>query len=508
MATGLGTVTTTTATLAARQHSIPISILPPTLRDACLVCRALDIQYIWIDALCIIQDDSDDWCREAQLMGPIYQHAVITIAAVAASSTREGFLSCPLRQTSLSTLLPIQDPGLGIDDVVRLRYLPLAERTNIGHRGRYHGTFDTDVEHSSWNSRGWTFQERQLASRILFFGQRGLHYECRSFRRSEDFPAVIRRDFRWYRLLHSGETHWRRYCSMWASLVEEYSTREFTLYKDKLPAISSLANVFRESLAPMQSVLGQRFVYSAGMWSPNFAEDLLWRTRDPEPRSRRIDGVPTWSWLSVKGPISAAASWIKFGEVAWTILHSPMEPHLPARRKRRGLQPPLPQSVSSGAILMKGLLGKLQFSLHASTMSACLSSNHTIVLAIPTWDEGNRNFLPPNEPAPLPRIRLFLDSDVSDFLAVDSTRNRFEWSTHLALGMYSWRDDLVCGLVLKQRHQNCRVGCLDGGDSGAKSRDFERIGAFLIEARGEFRLDYQVEVIQKFGFEKAEFEIW
>jgi len=78
--------------LGEMEKSIPVEILPQTIRDAFLVARKLDIRYIWIDVLCIIQDSKEDWHSEARRMGAIYANSYFTIAATAAKHSREGFL--------------------------------------------------------------------------------------------------------------------------------------------------------------------------------------------------------------------------------------------------------------------------------------------------------------------------------------------------------------------------------------------------------------------------------
>ncbi|UKZ76764.1 hypothetical protein TrVFT333_004474 [Trichoderma virens FT-333] len=67
--------------LDRKQHGMPIASLPRMMQDVVLVLRRLGIQYIWIDCLCIIQDDKDDWKREAALMASIYTNAELTVAA-------------------------------------------------------------------------------------------------------------------------------------------------------------------------------------------------------------------------------------------------------------------------------------------------------------------------------------------------------------------------------------------------------------------------------------------
>ncbi|EFW99759.1 tol-like protein [Grosmannia clavigera kw1407] len=85
-------LTTKTSNLDSHLTKLPQEDLTPVLRDAIAVCRSLSIPYIWIDAVCIVQDDSADWSSESEVMGYIYYHAYLTICPLAASSCMHGFL--------------------------------------------------------------------------------------------------------------------------------------------------------------------------------------------------------------------------------------------------------------------------------------------------------------------------------------------------------------------------------------------------------------------------------
>jgi hypothetical protein len=72
------------------QVSIGYENLPATLRDAVDVVRSLNAQYLWIDALCIIQDSEDDRVQESSKMGQIYMNSRLNIAATASSNSHGG----------------------------------------------------------------------------------------------------------------------------------------------------------------------------------------------------------------------------------------------------------------------------------------------------------------------------------------------------------------------------------------------------------------------------------
>ena len=66
--------------------------LPKTLQDAVFLTRLLGHQYLWVDCLCIVQDDENDWEYEAAQMGIIYSRAFVTIIAARAYDCDQGFL--------------------------------------------------------------------------------------------------------------------------------------------------------------------------------------------------------------------------------------------------------------------------------------------------------------------------------------------------------------------------------------------------------------------------------
>jgi hypothetical protein len=87
------TYKTSKDTLGSRKKAIVWSDLPATFQDAITICHELDVQYMWIDSLCIIQDSDEDWEEESAKMGTIYENAWITIAATSSAGSAEHFLA-------------------------------------------------------------------------------------------------------------------------------------------------------------------------------------------------------------------------------------------------------------------------------------------------------------------------------------------------------------------------------------------------------------------------------
>jgi hypothetical protein len=287
-------ITTTKNTLPNMLAGFAQGSLPSTLSDAINVARRLGLRYVWIDALCIIQDDHMDWQFEAQKMGDIYRNAFLTIAAIASSSAEDEFL---LQRDSTQGVLvhytSSRHPELNGEYMVKA----------YSDSGEDADQFIYEIGSSNWNKRGWTFQERYLSRRILFFGKKMLHFECRTLCRSEGYAGELRRTVKWQLRLQS-QYSWLSLRSNWRRLILEYSNRSFTYEKDRLPAISGLARELRTALASR----GISAEYYAGIWSMYITEELLWTCTRFSPTSRRRGlgpiAHPSWTWASRKGQIA------------------------------------------------------------------------------------------------------------------------------------------------------------------------------------------------------------
>lgn len=81
------------STIGKNLKGIPVPQLPKTFRDAILITRELQIRYLWIDSLCIIQDSPSDWTKHVSEMAHIYHNGVLTLAAGASSDDDGGFFT-------------------------------------------------------------------------------------------------------------------------------------------------------------------------------------------------------------------------------------------------------------------------------------------------------------------------------------------------------------------------------------------------------------------------------
>ncbi|KAK0620055.1 heterokaryon incompatibility, partial [Immersiella caudata] len=140
---------------------IPISTLPKTVQDAALVCQSLGIRCLWADAMCIIQDDREDWERESAQMCDIYANSHITIAVHHADSCKRGFLGgqrypLPEYEREFNTTFGAGIPGANAEKMVLVR------------KGSSHHKLEKSTG-TALEARGWTLQERILPRRIIHY---------------------------------------------------------------------------------------------------------------------------------------------------------------------------------------------------------------------------------------------------------------------------------------------------------------------------------------------------
>ncbi|KAF8852840.1 HET-domain-containing protein [Acephala macrosclerotiorum] len=292
---------TTHDTIRSRTEKIELDTMPQAFRDAVIVARTLGIQYLWIDSLCIIQDDARDWQIESSKMAEIFSNAYLTLVAASGSGCNDSFLSLGL--PSLSCAVPLRtNQGLAIQGQFSLRFRP--------HRGPYDKM--TEIRGSKWVTRGWTFQEERLARRVLMFGKTKFFFDCRSLERSQDtdrcgsrpdWVISVTEGLREDRGVNLESTEIGRRWDHWQTLCTHYSFRELSFPEDKLPAISGMASKIAKEI---------QSEYLAGLWRKNLTHDLFWQTvtiptepkRCPITTKPKKYRAPSWSWASFDGRIN------------------------------------------------------------------------------------------------------------------------------------------------------------------------------------------------------------
>ncbi|KIW43955.1 uncharacterized protein PV06_05001 [Exophiala oligosperma] len=302
---------TTTETIQEKLDGFAPSALPQTLQDAATITNALGIEFLWVDSICILQDDQVDKMTQVNHMAEIYKHSTVTLSASKADDASKGFLldeanpDTGLWKNLVPLAFPLPEPTAScIDDVFN------KPRTVFGtiwlcdeDRGMME-SFRSPVDR-----RGWCLQEKLLSSRLLSYG-RWPTWKCALSMQSDGGFHPLPRDTQHERRLstlllehghHPSENplglhtaHQILQC--WYKLVNEYTQREFSLKSDRLPAIGGIAS-------EISRVLGMTYV--AGLWQTNLLHDLMWTAKVKEWLNR-VEGYagPSWSWAALDCPVT------------------------------------------------------------------------------------------------------------------------------------------------------------------------------------------------------------
>lgn len=260
---------TTRDTLSQHLIAIPLADLPKTFREAVIFTRRFDIQYLWVDSLCIIQGDFDDWNSQAAQMADIYRNSILTIAASASSGPHEGLF----RQADQAH---IDEPLTSTMTHTNLNNIRCRKR--LSH----------DAAELPLLQRCWVHQERLLSPRYLHFSHHEVIWECMELLACEcggikhgyraltpSWPAP--KDHRHSGALQLDDWMTRRGPSAWHAVVADYSRMNLKNSADIFPAISGLAKGVREAT---------RRTYVAGLWKENLIVDLVWMTVNPQSAER------------------------------------------------------------------------------------------------------------------------------------------------------------------------------------------------------------------------------
>jgi len=286
--------------------------IPQVIQDAMRFVEGLGESYLWVDALCIVQDDIDEKQKQIAQMGSIYSNALCTIIALAGLDANTRLAGISLRRVHVDDLKEPVDHGHLLISLLGSRYM----------------------------ERAWTFQERILSRRCLYFTAYGVWFQCKRHVVREkvfhsepestriatgisfgdtmssldplytlyDARELVKTDASISRTIDQAKSHALWFgCSLGAFMgaVTEYSGKNLTSPADILLAFMGFESALRAEI-------GWHMIFGIPIEAIGIA--LLWA---PPRRIRRrvlsfVPGaatnsqpprIPTWSWAAWSGSV-------------------------------------------------------------------------------------------------------------------------------------------------------------------------------------------------------------
>lgn len=264
--------------------------LPKTIEDAICVTQGLGYRYLWVDRYCIPQDDAKAKHAQLQSMDLIYRHSVLTIIAAAGDDPHHGL------------------PGIGTTPRKSQPACPVGPRSLV-----FVPFAKNDIMSTTWNSRGWTYQEGLLSRRRLVFTDTQVYFQCTAMHCVECIQAPLQ-------LLHTQDnTRMHDDVDMsrvfpshgfaskpvdFEACVNAYLTRTLTYDTDILHAFRGVIAAFKRKFFPsMRFVLGVPITTTrSGRHMEALMHGLAWWAPPWEKgsTSERRPAFPSWSWLGWK----------------------------------------------------------------------------------------------------------------------------------------------------------------------------------------------------------------
>lgn len=290
-----------------RAGSLTTVQVPQTIEDAIELTKLLGFDYLWVDALCIIQDDAADQQIQINNMHGVYKTAFVTIVAASGEHSDAGLpgLRAGTRHYEQRTTIVVgptnQDPGMSLVTSVKSLPQSLGSSWTVGH-----GDIDTSV----WNRRAWTMQEKALSRRTITFSEEQVSWDCHCASFSEEAFFEIRNlrcrsitSTSYQDLTLSSLSRDKAPFDLYRNLVDRFSQRDLSYPGDYNDAFAAIIEMFSDTT-------GEMFLWALPCSRFNLA--LSWDTIYGVCRrstlsklamtslNRRIQ-FPSWSWLGWVG---------------------------------------------------------------------------------------------------------------------------------------------------------------------------------------------------------------
>ncbi|KAK4206062.1 hypothetical protein QBC37DRAFT_149280 [Rhypophila decipiens] len=289
---------TTNDNYSQRRVGMSSEGLPKLFGDVFRLAAQLDIEFVWIDSLCIIQDSPGDWKAESLRMGGYYQQSRFTVAGTPSGlQAADGLLSA-------NSKTPF-----------RLARLPYFDKLGHQHGFYYIIPFDhglkrryrQQVSESELLTRGWVFQEWLMSRRIVCYTASEVFLQCQQGLPQTEMGEVVTNldqfstDKAAELSLKAGWTLDQMKPGMlrigWERAVEAYSRTKFTApEEDRIIALAGVAGEFQAALQTAGIEKFNMFVSGAWLWA--IEHNLLWQ-QATRGTHQRLATFPTWSWASI-----------------------------------------------------------------------------------------------------------------------------------------------------------------------------------------------------------------
>ncbi|KAG2362815.1 hypothetical protein BDR07DRAFT_1460681 [Suillus spraguei] len=264
-----------------------VSTLPETISDSILFVRKFGERYLWIDALCIIQDDALDKSIQLRAMDLVYGLSHLTIIAAGCTTVQDPLPGYRPRTRTLQQHIEV---------IQGLHLYVAAPRLREA------------LAQSTWSTRCWTYQESALSCRRIYFTGPQVYFHCKCDIFCEDIVAESKYNrssssFLWLSVAESFP--FATPISSYIGAVDSYTRRHLTVESDIVDAFTGVTN----ALAMAFELDDPARAFQHGMMLPDMHITLLWQHDPQTPRARRLlpDGAsspwPSWAWTAWRGGI-------------------------------------------------------------------------------------------------------------------------------------------------------------------------------------------------------------
>ena len=271
--------------------------LPKTIKQAIALTSALDEQYLWVDALCIVQDGQDK-ADQLNAMASLFSNATLTIVAAEGEHADAGFRG----------LRGISEPRCANQEVA-----PILLDQHLVRPSSKHVWDDSLLR--PWSTRSWVFQESMFSRRLLYFAHDSVRWCCRKTRWSEEseagdcaktYAGAEQQQLRLFSPQLS--EHKLPVLGEYEALVNSYNVRKLTYTDDALTAFAGIA-----------TKLGEKFRGGLISGLPEMFFDicLLWRPLRMDGHAPRRESIvstgraclPSWSWAGWETEVTWPYTW-------------------------------------------------------------------------------------------------------------------------------------------------------------------------------------------------------